>query len=354
MIEDEQLKHSNDGRPREGLTRVAEQPRKIIENSLFEYPLSLADTTEYRTPEEKLFVLAHLGVPSIEIADWKLAVTGLVNRSLSLTYDQLSYFPKYQVTSVHQCAGNPLNPAYPTRTISNLEWNGVLLREVLAHAGVQTSATHVWAFGLDFGELQIEEFRSEPQQHYVKDIPLDYVMTADVLLATHLNGRPLSEKHGFPARLVVPGFYGHNSVKWLCRLQLENRRADGLFTTELYNDSDPLTGGTKPVWKIAPESIIVTPAEGSAVAGPDVEIAGWAWSYGEVRLVEISTDDGTTWHRADVEPRRNLSWQRFRYCWFPPGPGQFNLTSRTTDIDGQVQPMSHARNAVHQIVVTVR
>ena len=192
------------------------------------------------------------------------------------------------------------------------------------------------------------------QQHYVKDIPLDYIMTADVLLATHLNGHRLSEKHGYPVRLIVPGFYGHNSVKWLCRLELSSRRADGFFTTDLYYDLNPITGTRDPVWKSAPESLIVSPVNKSTAAGSNIEITGWAWSYSDVRLVEISTDGGASWQEAIVEPRRDLSWQRFVYRWDPPGSGPFSILSRATDSEGNVQPLSQARNAVHRIETTVR
>ena len=212
----------------------------------------------------------------------------------------------------------------------------------------------MWAFGSDFGSLEIGSYVSDIQEHYVKDLPIESVMAADVIVATRLNGEPLSEKHGYPARLVVPGYYGHNSVKWLCRLELANRRAEGLFTTQLYNDPDPPTGGTKPVWHIEPESIIVSPKEGSKLARSVVEISGWAWSFTEIKAVEISTDGGATWIQARLDPRKKMSWQRFRYKWRVPKPGHFQLISRATDRDGKSQPLDSARNSVHKVKVAIQ
>ena len=136
-------------------------------------------------------------------------------------------------------------------------------------------ARFLWSYGLDSGEY--EGVRSDL---YLKDCPLDRLEQCDVLLAYEVNGEPLDAEHGFPLRLLVPGFYGTNSVKWLSRLHLADRRADGPFTTQLYNDA--VEGGTRPVWQIAPESVIVSPAPATQIGGQAVEIWDWAWADGGV------------------------------------------------------------------------
>jgi DMSO/TMAO reductase YedYZ molybdopterin-dependent catalytic subunit len=146
--------------------------------------------------------------------------------------------------AAHQCAGNPLEPTKPARTIANVEWRGVLLRDILQRVEVSPTCRYIWAYGQDCGSF----YGSPYQEHYVKDLPVDYVMQEDVLVATHLDGEPLPLKHGFPARVVAPGYYGTNSVKWLCRLEAAERRANGYFTNELYNDPAADGVGTKPVW----------------------------------------------------------------------------------------------------------
>jgi len=193
------------------------------------------------TAQRDLFVLAHVGIPRFDIAHWTLNVTGMVREPTTLSFDQLRQMPKVEVESFHQCAGYPANPTIATRRVGNVVWGGVDLKALLDKLGVSDDARFVWAYGLDRGEY--EGVRAEP---YVKDCPLERVARGGVLLAYEVNGEPLDPEHGFPLRLVVPGFYGTNSVKRLMRLHLADRRAGGPFTAQLYND--PVDGSTRQVW----------------------------------------------------------------------------------------------------------
>ena len=184
----------------------------------------------------------------------------------------------------------------------------------------------------------------------MKDCPLDRLERGDVLLAYEINGEPLDAEHGFPLRLLVPGFYGTNSVKWLSRLHLADRRAEGPFTTQLYNDA--VEGGTRPVWQIAPESVIVNPAPAAQVGGQAVEIWGWAWADGGVAAVEISTDGGQSWAPAALDRPNGWSWQKFRASWQAEGAGEAVLMSRATGTQGAVQPLADWRNCVHAVPVS--
>jgi sulfane dehydrogenase subunit SoxC len=152
-------------------------------------------------------------------------------------------------------------------------------------------------------------------------------------------------------RLVVPGFYGTNSVKWLWRLALADRRADGLFTTAYYNDR-LADGSSRPVWALAPEAIFTTPAPGDVVSGP-LALRGWAWSDSPVARVEISDDGGASWTGAELAPRRDRSWQAWSCSWTPRRTGPHMLLCRATDAEGAMQPMQGARNAVHGVEVQV-
>jgi DMSO/TMAO reductase YedYZ molybdopterin-dependent catalytic subunit len=320
-----------------------------VPEPVLEFPLAPEQNTAFVTPSDKLFVLAHLGVPQIRADSWSFDVVGLVGAPVSLRYADLEQFTPKTVSTIFQCAGNPLDPTKAFRLVANLEWRGVLLREILELAQVDPSCRYVWAYGLDHGTF----YSSPRQEHYVKDLPLEYVMKHDVIVATHLNGEPLSPKHGFPARVVAPGYYGTNSVKWLCRVEAANRRANGHFTRELYNDPIPGTEATKPVWDIAPESVIVSPGKGNELKATGVLISGWAWSFGEITTVEVSTDGGKTWAPAEVEAKKNGSWQRFSYQWAAKHAGHCELLSRATDRDGRTQPIDGARNAVYRVGVTV-
>lgn len=343
------MTRDSDGEAREGSLRVAPAPDMAVATPVLEFPLAPAQNTAFLTPTDKLFVLAHLGVPRLDEATWRVDVGGQVTTPLSLGYAELASMPQTGVTTVFQCAGNPQAPTQALRVVANAEWRGVLLRELLARAGVAPCCTHVWLYGQDHGSYPGTPY----QEHYVKDLPLDYVMQHDVLVATHLNGEPLRAAHGFPARIVAPGFYGTNSVKWLCRIEAADRRANGLFTRELYNDASVDADQPAPVWHIAPESLIVTPGDGAALSAEDVTIAGWAWAFDEIVAVAVSVDDGATWTPAEVTPRQASAWQRFTCPWSPMRAGPHALLCRATDRQGRTQPLAGARNAVHRVEVTV-
>ena len=299
------------------------------------------------TAQRDLFVLAHLGIPRVDVAEWRLEIAGLVERPAILTFEDIRRLPAKQVESFHQCAGAPRRADVAMRRIANVVWEGVDLAELLRSCGIRPEARYLWAYGLDHGEYDGLRAR-----WYVKDMPLARLEEGGVLLAHTVNGEPLTPEHGFPLRLVVPGYYGTNTVKWLWRLELAETRADGPFTTELYNDPDPLSGGLRPVWEAPPEALIVAPAPGRIAKGP-VEIWGWAWAAHGVARVEISLNGGETWSPAGVGPRRQWSWQRFSFDWQPRRSGSFTLAARATGARGAVQPMEKARNAIHTVTVAV-
>jgi sulfane dehydrogenase subunit SoxC len=313
-------------------------------------------TVERVTATDDLFVLAHLGVPQIDPVRWSLTIDGMVQRPLTLTLETLKMRPKAVIEAVHQCCGSPMEPTVPTRRVSHVRWGGVDLATLLADAGISPEARFLWSYGLDGGD-----FAGTHCDWYLKDQPLERLQAGGVVLAYELNDAPLPAEHGFPVRLVVPGYYGTNSVKWLWRLQLADRRAEGLFVTKLYNDTldaaEVAAGqrARRPVWAVAPESIIVAPAPDAMLArGEPVEIWGWAWSFRGVARVEISTDGGATFRAATLEPRQGWSWQRFSLSWRPESSGAAFLSVRAFDANGVGQPVDGARNAIHSVKVEVR
>jgi sulfane dehydrogenase subunit SoxC len=305
------------------------------------------------TPTQDMIVLCHLGVPQLQAETWSLTIDGLVARPLRLGFSDLIGYPKHVVSSFHQCAGNPLQLLEPTQRICNVRWGGTRLADLLRDCSPSPEARYLWSYGADHGS-----FGGSEHDAYVKDLPLERV-PADVLIAYELNGGPLPPQHGFPARLVVPGFYGTNSVKWLIRLTLAQTRAQGAFTTRWYNDpvfdaNGQDTGKTVPVWAVAPQSVIVAPAPAHIlVRGEPVEISGWSWADDGIERVEVSTDAGVTWNAAKVEPRQDRAWQRFSMAWRPPAQGAATLCSLARSRAGTVQPMDGRRNAVHRVEVTV-
>jgi DMSO/TMAO reductase YedYZ molybdopterin-dependent catalytic subunit len=317
------------------------------------HPLRPHQLHDRVTRTQDAIVLCHFGIPRLSADDWSLSIDGLVRRPLRLTFAQLLRRSRVEIVSIHQCCGSPLQPETPTRRICNVAWAGARLSELIAECQPEPAARFVWSSGADYGD-----FGDVACEAFVKDFPIDRV-AADVLIAYEMNGAPLTSEHGFPARLVVPGFYGTNSVKWLNRLTLAETRATGLFTTRFYNDtmrdaSGRPTGETRPVWSIAPESVIVSPApDQTFVIGESVEVWGWAWADGGVDQIDLSDDCDSTWVRAAIEPSSGRAWQRFTAVWKPVRRGAHQLASRAHATDGRSQPEAGARNAPHRVAVEV-
>ena len=218
------------------------------------------------------------------------------------------------------------------------------MSHVLDLAGIQKSAKFVWTAGLEWGEYA--DVRNETFQ---KDLPIAKALADEVLLALRINGEPLSADRGGPVRLVVPGWYGTNSVKWVGSILAADRRAPGVYTTRFYND--PTLSGPKPVWAVAPQSVIVSPDPAKPLRNNEkVVIWGWAWGDEPIASVEVSVDGVGSWHAASVNERRDRSWQRFEHAW-QATEGEHLLMCRRTNTRGESQPMSGARNAVHEIIV---
>lgn len=321
---------------------AANAPMKVRQR--FNSTTPAHELTGFQTPEAKLFVVYHMGVPELR-SPWQLEVDGLVEKPLTLSLADLEVLPKVDLPAFHECAGSPLRPSVPVRRVGNVVWRGVRLKAVLDMAGIRPEASYVWARGADSGIYPPTGTYSDS---YLKDLPLDKAVDDQVLLATEMNGAPLTENHGAPLRLIVPGYYGTNSVKWLTEIRLEKTRAEGLFTTTLYNDRHA-DGGVErrvPVWAVAPNSLIVAPAAGQRLPLQPVRIWGWAWGANHIDMVEVSTDGGNTWLPAQLDKRRGCSWQRFWLDWTPAGPGEHELVSRATDSARACQPGRGARNEV--------
>jgi DMSO/TMAO reductase YedYZ molybdopterin-dependent catalytic subunit len=329
------------------MTEIAWRPAVTMDPpTTFRHKVRAEELTTSITPSDDVFVLAHFGIPRFDVAEWRLHVEGQVQKPLTLTLDDIKTFPKVETEAFIKCAGFPHDPTIATRSVSNAVWAGADLADVLAACGPDPAAQYLWASAPDHGS-----YARWSADRYRKDLPLTRVKHGGVLLAYEMNGAPLPVTHGFPLRLLIPGFYGTNSVKWLCRLQAMAERAPGTFTNELYNDPAP-GGGTTPVWRAAPEALIVAPADHDKITAGHHEVRGWCWGEQEIRYVDVSLDKGQTWRRAVTEPRRQMAWQRF-HLGCDLTPGAVTIMARATDMTGQTQPERAARNAIHAINVAV-
>lgn len=326
---------------------MSDAPRVVMDpNATYRRLVPVDRLSSPVTPSDDVYVIAHMGVARVDVAQWRLSVEGLVEQPFELDYDALTSLPATEVTAVLECFGNPVEPEVATRRVGNVVWRGVQLAHLLERAGVRPDARYVCPEGLDFGS-----FANVHNDRYVKDLPLARALDPDVLVAWAMNGEPLTREHGFPARVFVPGYFGTNAVKWLSRLTLAAERPESLFTTRLYNRR--VDGEMRPVRELDVHAVIVTPSDGAELAPGLHTIGGWAWSRWPVRTVDVSTDGSGTWQAARVAPRgADHQWQAFTCAWDVATPGRYGLHVRATDEHARVQP-AVGRNRIHTINVTV-
>ena len=305
--------------------------------------------TSFVTPESDLFSVGHLGVPDVTAEAWTLEVGGAVERHLTLSLDDLRAMRQTRITSVHECAGHPLAPTIPQRRVGNVRWGGVGLSDILDLAGIDEQAAYVISAGCDHGV-----YGSEYHARYEKDLPITKALDGTTLVALTINGDPLPVRRGGPVRLVVPGYYGTNSTKWLSALAVSDRRSTSAFTTTYYMDP-PEDGSSSatPAWALAPNSCIVSPVNGKVHVGTSVEIWGWAWAADPVSAVEVSLDAAHTWNPAQVAPRTGHTWQKFTFTWTPAFAGEYVLACRATASSGATQLLTPRRNRIYQRIIFV-
>jgi DMSO/TMAO reductase YedYZ molybdopterin-dependent catalytic subunit len=323
------------------------------------------------TPPGLHYLLIHYDIPVVDHDAWRLRVGGLVRRPLELSIDDLRARPKVTRAVTLECAGNgralleprPVSQPWLVEAVGNAEWTGVPLRDVLDEAGVDDGAAEVVFTGLDHG------LEGEVEQDYERSLSLDEARRDDVLLAYEMNGLPLLPQHGSPLRLVVPGWYGMTSVKWLGRITVASEPFAGYQQARGYRlRSDPDEPG-EPVTRIRPRSLMVPPgfpeflSRHRIVDAGTHPLRGRAWSgLGPIERVEISDDDGRTWWEADLDepPRDPFAWRGWSFSWHA-SPGERLLCSRATDATGATQPLEPAwnvggyvNNAVQRVPVLVR
>lgn len=302
------------------------------------------------TPVDRFYVRNHFSIPQIDEKTWRLRIEGEVETPLELTYDEVRGMESRSVAMTMECAGNGrtfLTPAvggaqWERGAVGTAEWTGVLLGEVLRRAGLKSTACEVIFEGADRGGIQNPPGPSG-QTHYARSMPLKKAID-DVLLAYKMNGEKLTPAHGAPLRVMVPGWYGMASVKWLTRIIAGARPFNGYFQTIDYAYWERMPGGPSlvPITGMQVKAQIARPGFAEAVrAGETYQVMGAAWtSDGEITKVEISTNGGETWQDTHLagEPIRN-AWRLWEYDWqVPAKPGKATLMARATDSEGRTQP----------------
>ncbi|MBI1902237.1 MAG: sulfite oxidase [Planctomycetia bacterium] len=325
------------------------EERRIVtavpENS--ETPLEQASS--WVTPNRLFFVRNHFDEPRIDAATWRLSVEGLVERPLALSLSDLAELPERTVFATMECAGNGRSFLTPhvhgvqwgAGAIGHAEWTGVPLKALLERAGMRPGTVDVLFEGCDRGS---EADHPEPM-NFARTLPLAKALERDTLLATHMNGQPLEPIHGFPLRLLVPGWYGVASVKWLSRIEVLDQAFDGYFQTKKYTiqQQTPAGAETVVVGPMPVKSEIIRPQEGETLGLGTSRVFGVAWAGQEpVGRVEVSTDGGRSWTEAElIGPRTPYCWTLWEYLWEVGAPGRFSILARAASASGRVQPMEH-------------
>ncbi len=297
------------------------------------------------TPSDQFFTTQHYGHPEIDTATYRLRVSGLVDRPLSLSLAELQAMPSRELVFGFECSGNrgPVNGLS-----SNGRWRGVPLRAVLERAGVQPEAREFVFLGADHGEEEVEfRGRAYPvDQQYGRSLQRDQALSDEPLLAYSLNDEPLSTHQGRPLRLLIPGWYGAPNVKWLSEIHVQEEQYLGMYQARWYRTlkGEMVNGEMK--WK---ETAITKMQLKSFVARVTREAANGSRHnvFGVVlhdgtplRSVEVQVDDGP-WQPATLDPAttaERYGWKFFNYTWNGATPGEHTVTSRATDINGNVQP----------------
>lgn len=329
------------------------------------------------TPNELFFVRNHGTIPAIDATAYRLEVRGLVERPLSLSLDDLrASFPRRAVAATLQCAGNrrrellrvagiPNEVPWDLEAVSHAEWAGASLRDVLERAGIAEGAAHVALTSLDEVERHGRVFG------FGGSIPLDKALGPEVLLAYEMNGAPLPPVHGAPLRLVVPGYIGARSVKWLGEIVVQVGPSENYFQSVAYRLFPPdATAATaivedgRMLGELFVSAAICSPQDGDTLPDGDVVVRGYAVGQEAAPLdrVELSADGGDTWTRATLTGRSQpWAWQLWEARIELP-PGDATIIARAFDAQGHAQPADPGRtwnfkgymnNAWHRIGVRV-
>lgn len=329
------------------------------------------------TPRELFYVRNHGPVPDIDPQTFRLIVNGMVERELELSLDTLlNDLPKRTVMSTLQCAGNrrdqliahapiPGEVAWGAGAIGNAFWSGVPLKEILNVAGVKVGAQYVAFMGAD------EVIRHDENVGFGGSIPLDKASSPEVLLAYEMDGKPLEPVHGFPLRVIAPGYIGARNVKWLAQITVQAFPSKNYFQAHAYQLFSPQTTAETADWnaglqlgELAVNCVITSPRAGTQVSR-DVQVEGYAISGGgrKIARVDVSSDGGETWTTANItQGDQQWAWT-FWQIRLQLKAGETEIVTRAFDSASNTQPedvrhiwnfKGYMNNAWHRVNVNVK
>src|SRR5690606_14406553 len=279
------------------------------------------------------YVVQHYGQPEVDVSSYKLDLTGLVNKPLTFTYDQLRALPSREIDCGFECGGNGNRMFHGL--VGNARWRGVSLSALLEQAGIQPAGREIVFFGADVGT---EEIRGrQVEQSFARSLSVEDAMRPDNMIVYEMNGQPPEVVHGSPVRLLIPGFYGVANVKWLTQIHVQDTRYMGRFMGRDYVTLKREVVGGQERWvensvaRMNLKSVIVRVTRRGNVH----RISGFALNDGTpLRSIEVSIDGGP-WQQATIDPQASqYSWKPFYFDWQGATPGEHTVVSRATDING--------------------
>jgi len=320
------------------------------------------------TPTGLHYLVAHWDIPHIDPASWRLSISGDVRQPLELTLDEVRARPAQILPVTLECAGNgrgwlrprPVSLPWLGEAIGTAEWTGTPLRDVLADAGLGPAAVELVFRGADAG------IQGEEEQTYARSLPVAEATGPEVLLAYEMNGLPLEPQHGFPLRLVVPGWYGMTSVKWLTSIEGVAEPFQGFQQAIAYHYQEDAEDLGEPVQRMRVRALMIPPgipdffSRRRFVDAGHVVLAGRTWSgNAPIDRVEVAIDG--EWSDAMLgRPVGAFAWRGWTFDW-DATEGEHELACRATDAAGNVQPLEPpwnyqgmGNNVVQRILVTVR
>ena len=320
------------------------------------------------TPTGLHYLVIHFDIPPADVATWRLTIGGHVRTSLELMLEDIRSRPRTTVPVTLECAGNgrarlsprPLSIPWLGEAIGTAEWTGTPLAPLLEEAGIEPGAVEVVFTGSDRGT------QGDVDQYYGRSLTVEHAMRPEVLLAYEMNGRPLEPQHGFPLRLVVPGWYGMTSVKWLASIDVVTEPFLGYQQAASYRYKRDADDPGEPVSRLRVRAVMIPPgfpdyfSRRRFVEPGRLTITGRAWSgTGPVERVEVGVDG--EWADATLDrPIGDFAWRGWSFEW-DATPGEHELACRATDAGGNTQPLDApwnylgmGNNAVQRLVVTVR
>lgn len=312
---------------------------------------------------EHVYIRSHGTPPKIIVPQYRISVEGLVERPVSFGLDDIRALPDHTITAALTCAGNRRSemkgekpiPGVPwgAGAIANVRWHGVRLSNLLHRAGIKEGAKHVWFESLD--SCKLSDGKIVP---FGGSIPLDKAIESrdvqsPVLLALAMNEQELPLNHGYPVRVVVPGYIGARSVKWLGKIVVSDRPSPNYYMADAYKllktDDHQEVEKASPILEYPVNAVICRPAPGVAAAGGTVKAKGYALPPGKrgvtIDRVEVSSDGGKTWTKAKLtSPQREFCWTLWE-AEVPTGAEAESLVVRAVDSTGEAQPETTDWNA---------